>query len=47
MSTNDRSAATHKTTAVWFVGIAAGLVVALGLALAVGSAGHPDTARAS
>ena len=44
MSTNDRSAATHKTTAVWFVGIAAGLVVALGLALAVGSAGHPDTA---
>src|SRR5450756_1356977 len=35
---------THKSTAAWYLGIAAGLTVALGLALAVGNAGHADTA---
>src|SRR5450830_1711850 len=44
MSTNDSSAATHKTTITWYLGIAAAVVVDLGLGLAVGSAGHADTA---
>ena len=35
---------THKSTAAWYLGIAAGLTVALGLALAVGNVGHADTA---
>ncbi len=44
MLTSDRSVATDKTTTAWFAGVAVGLVGTLGLALAVGSAGHPDTA---
>ena len=53
MSTTDRPAtdrpatdraATHKSSIAWLVGIVTGLAVALGLALAVASAGHPDTA---
>lgn len=44
MLTSDRSVATHKTTVAWFAGVAVGVVVTLGLALAVGAAGHADAA---
>ncbi len=44
MSTTDRSAPARKTTAAWFVGVAVGLVICLGLALAVGLAGNRDAA---
>ncbi|MCR6491942.1 hypothetical protein [Cellulomonas sp. P24] len=44
MSTPDRPIAAPKTTATWYLRIAAAVVVDLGLALVVDSAGHPDAA---
>lgn len=41
MSTTD---ITHKTTMAWFIGLAAAVVVCLGLALAVNASGEPATA---
>jgi hypothetical protein len=44
MSTPDRSTASPTTGVTWYLRIAAAVVVDLGLALVIDSAGHPDAA---